>query len=396
MTAILGRPATATRMRNRSGGMAHLPAGPALDMSLETEILINRTFVEPRAHPPGAAHVPTFKFSTQQLARPDQFPAWRHSFAPMIEIAARDNTDGGFAGTQHLWDMGSLAFGRIRTGALTFSNLSRYRRHNPLDHWTLTLLLRGNMSTITPTGAFQADAGTVQIHTLAGSFMGNVTDSEMLILFVPRDTCHEVASALTAAEFAALETGLGHLLADYMANIARRIPTLHLAELPSLVKATQAMMHACISPTADAIEEAQAPIAVALLEKARRLVQARLFDPELGAEMLRRELGISRTRLYNLFESSGGVVRYIQHRRLLDAHSVLADPNDRRLILEIAEQRGFSDGVEFSRAFRREFGYSPSEVRKGSRNAATSPPRTDLDTISASDRLGALLRRLQN
>jgi AraC-like DNA-binding protein len=109
--------------------------------------------------------------------------------------------------------------------------------------------------------------------------------------------------------------------------------------------------------------------------------------------LLRRELGISRTRLYNLFEPFGGVMHYVQHRRLLSAHAALTDPNDRRLIFQIAEERGFTDGAEFSRAFKRAFGYSPSEVRN--RGGGGIPVHSDLEECPSEERLGVLLRRLQ-
>ena len=106
-------------------------------------------------------------------------------------------------------------------------------------------------------------------------------------------------------------------------------------------------------------------------------------------------MGISRSRLYRLFEPYGGVNHYIQHRRLLHAYAALADPNDHRRILDIAEERGFDDAAEFSRAFRREFGYSPSEVRAASKAGRPTQTRTDLAAVPPADRLGALLHRLQ-
>ena len=82
------------------------------------------------------------------------------------------------------------------------------------------------------------------------------------------------------------------------------------------------------------------------------------------------------------------------YRRLLDAHSALANPNEQRRILEIAEQRCF-DSADFSRAFKREFGYSPSEVRKGMRIGSPRYAETDLSSLPPEDRVGTLLWRLQ-
>jgi len=339
-----------------------------------------------------------FEFSTGSLPREAQFSAWRSSFSSILDLVEPDMSAAGFSGRQVVWDLGSMALARIRTDGFGFASLPRHTTRDPIDHWMLTLLLRGSMNTITPEAALSGHAGIVQIHALDRSFIGQVANAEMLMLFIPRDTCPGLAAGLAAAEFSALHTGMGHLLSDYLVDLVKRLATIEATELPALLSATRAMIHACLSPSDSHADDAQAPISVALLERARRIVHARLYEPGIGAETLRRELGVSRTRLYSLFESSGGVMRYIQRRRLLDAHAMLADPDDRRFIVEVAEQCGFSDGAEFGRAFKREFGYSPSEVRKGAKGNAGDPavrPRTDIDALPPGERLGALLRRLQ-
>lgn len=342
-----------------------------------------------------ASHLPCFDFSVAGLARSDQFAAWHDTFAPMLELTEINDTTTGFRGRQKLWDLGSLVFAQISTDELAFASLPGHVRREPLDHWTISLLQSGKIRTDSERKAFASGPGEVQIHTLGRPFVGELSKSEMLMLFVPRDFGHETAVTLGSAELSKLETGMGRLFSDYLIGVANRLPTLTQGDLPGLVAATRAMILACVSPTPENIEGAEEPIAGTLLERARKVVQMRLLDPKLGVESVRRELGVSRTRLYNLFEPFGGVMHYIQHRRLLDAHSILADSDDQRLILKIAEEYGFSDGAEFSRAFKREFGYSPSEVRRGGRAAGQRPQDKRRTDCAAEERLGVLLRRLQ-
>jgi AraC-like DNA-binding protein len=101
----------------------------------------------------------------------------------------------------------------------------------------------------------------------------------------------------------------------------------------------------------------------ALMERIRRFVQRNLMSPDLTTERLCRELGISRTRLYQVLELDGGVHHYIQRRRLLSAHAALSDLTNRQQIIDIAFAVGFSSAAHFSRAFSKEFGYSPREAR---------------------------------
>jgi hypothetical protein len=65
----------------------------------------------------------------------------------------------------------------------------------------------------------------------------------------------------------------------------------------------------------------------------------------------------------HLFEPHGGVARHIQAQRLRLAHAMLGDPDCRLSVAAIAERVEHFDASAFSRAFRQEFGHTPSEAR---------------------------------
>lgn len=81
-------------------------------------------------------------------------------------------------------------------------------------------------------------------------------------------------------------------------------------------------------------------------------------------ESIGRALGVSRSRLYALLKPHGGVRRFVQGRRLLWVHAALAAPGPRKSIMALAERYGFGSHAHLSRAFRQQFGYSPSDVRE--------------------------------
>lgn len=83
--------------------------------------------------------------------------------------------------------------------------------------------------------------------------------------------------------------------------------------------------------------------------------------------MICQVLGISRSQLYRLLESEGGVARYIQRHRLQASYEAITEPEEQRSIAEIALACGFYDSSTFSRAFRKEFGISPSDAREATR-----------------------------
>ena len=99
------------------------------------------------------------------------------------------------------------------------------------------------------------------------------------------------------------------------------------------------------------------------MERVRKAVVRHLYSPSLGTAKLCLEAATSRSQLYRLFENQGGVARYIQRRRLSESFSVLCDTSHDFSIGRVAEMLCFADASGFSRAFRREFGITPKEVR---------------------------------
>ena len=119
----------------------------------------------------------------------------------------------------------------------------------------------------------------------------------------------------------------GHLLADYMILLERNIPNLPASDGPKLARAIQAMVSACLAPSADRLAEASSHIDLTLMERVRQAVRRNLRSPSLGPDKLCREAATSRSQLYRLLESEGGVAHYIQRRRLSESFSMLCDPS---------------------------------------------------------------------
>jgi AraC-like DNA-binding protein len=160
-----------------------------------------------------------------------------------------------------------------------------------------------------------------------------------------------------------LDTPLGHLLGDYMIALERRLPDVTEADFPRITKAVGAMVAAVVEPSAARVVVAQQQIDLGRKERVRQAVRRHLRPPTLGPKNLARLVGMSRSNLYRLFEDTGGVARYIQRERLLAARAILADPSRIQSISAIAEDLCFADASSFSRTFKREFGYAPSEAR---------------------------------
>jgi AraC-like DNA-binding protein len=162
------------------------------------------------------------------------------------------------------------------------------------------------------------------------------------------------------------------------------------AEASRLGAATRSLIAASFAPSAERIERAESAIMLGTLERVRKVIHAHLMSPQLGPAFLAREVGMSRSRLYRLFECYGGVDRYIKAQRLLKAFQLLSDPMQRASIQTIAADLQFADASSFSRAFKSEFDCSPSDVRNAAMCGALASPMSRAQQQKTSSRFSDL------
>ncbi|GAB5378324.1 MAG: hypothetical protein AcusKO_47860 [Acuticoccus sp.] len=95
----------------------------------------------------------------------------------------------------------------------------------------------------------------------------------------------------------------------------------------------------------------------------RRFVEEHIGPDHLDVDVIGRATGASRASVYRVFQPEGGVNRAILRRRLNAALvDVATSTSARNGIADAARLWGIGDASRFSRACRREFGYSPSAV----------------------------------
>lgn len=350
---------------------------------------------------PIAAHRETFmlasdfiaplRFDTRDLPAELQFEAWRAFHSSVIDVSLNQDARAGFQFEQKVWNLGKLAFTAARMPGPLVPRRWQHLRKEPIDHWCLVLPDSGsNKPQI-------ADGVPRQVHfrSLGRPFDGAAADTSVMTLYIPRDFFRTLAGTLDAHAGSLSPGGLGALLADFLIALERRLPSIPAKDMPQLVEAMRVMITACIAPTPDRLAEAGEEIAFTVLERARRIIQRDLFLPGLGPDSLCRQLGISRSKLYRLFEPLNGVGRYIQRRRLLAAYEALSDSLSARSVGELAELLCYSDAAALSRAFRNEMGRSPSDVRAAARMGLLLSPPAPPNALRGMADLGDILRHLQ-
>jgi AraC-like DNA-binding protein len=102
-------------------------------------------------------------------------------------------------------------------------------------------------------------------------------------------------------------------------------------------------------------------------------IESRSGIPDLSAAAVAALLGVTPRYIHLLLEETGrSFTHHLLERRLENAARLLRDPRwYPRRIGDIALEAGFTDLSHFSRAFRRRYGVTPSDVREAAMRDAT-------------------------
>lgn len=109
------------------------------------------------------------------------------------------------------------------------------------------------------------------------------------------------------------------------------------------------------------------------LEQATKIVERNINNKEFNAEVLNREMGCSKSRLYSKLKqitglSSSEFIRSIRLKRAVQ----LFEQED-LFIKEIMYMTGFNTPSYFAKCFKKEYGVRPSEYQKYIHTKSSEP-----------------------
>lgn len=319
--------------------------------------------------------------STLAYAPEQQFEVWRSHKGPVMDVGLPPGVTpaDGFVAEFMTCGLGGLHVAFGHADAHSFSH-ALGGRCAPIGCWRLMLLTVGEIWIESPDRQAHIRPGDLFLLSLDEPFRGRATHHGGLSLTLPRDLFAAAAANFDGAAGDILTGPLAGLLVDYLRSLEARLIGMSPEDLVLVGRATAEMLTACVGPSRYRQEQARSTIASILFDRARSHIQAHFGDPELTPERVAQDLRVSRSNLYRVFEQAGGVSRYIQQCRLFAAHAALTHESGRR-IQDIAYSCGFKLASDFTRAFRREFGFSPREARDAWRNQgepAAEDPRFGL------------------
>jgi AraC-like DNA-binding protein len=336
-------------------------------------------------HPPDedavamGSTIPSTHFSTSDLPTIDQFDAWRDKISVIFDV---DRIGGprstSFEANVDAYQIGNLVITDSMQGEQAYSLSPKRIRTAGIDLFQVGFYRSGSYRGDANGRPIEGKAGDVQVLDLAQPMHSVEPASDMTCVFLPRKVLQNRIGDLDGLHGVDLRSGRGRVLVDYLGLLVAQLPQMAENDGEATANATIDMIAACLRPTATMIREAQSPIRQVTLLRAQRVIEGNLRSPQLTPAFLCRTLGVSRRSLYRLFEPLDGVHQYILRRRLSHIRQALNDQHNHQRLADLAARYGFTCRETFWRAFRRQYGATPGEVRLlNSSHQKNEPPCTD-------------------
>ena len=266
-----------------------------------------------------------------------------------------------------VWHLGLLILGSLHAPALTYYRDASIIQASGMDHLLVQHYTSGGFDGMAGTQPMRMRAGDICVFDLAQTMRTTTTGCHLLTLVVPRPLFEAVTDDAAALHGLVLEASnpLASLLAGYLCSLTTQIPALNGDEAVTAARATAALVTNIIAGAAASRTGQSGMVLTSQLRDLLFYIDAHLARPDLEGEAIAAAFGLSRAKLYRLFEPVGGVANYIRRRRLNAASLYLASPEHKDWrISKIAFACGFASEQLFSRNFKLQFGLSPREARE--------------------------------
>lgn len=313
-----------------------------------------------------ATAVPHSIFSVEDCPPRERFDYWRHSIAAIFDVDAAQDVVCDFHATIDSHLIGPLMLARTRTRRQHWVRSSQTVARDGMDHYMVQLFEHGGQTVRTGEESRTMHAGQLIVCDLQRTLDNDTTDFQNLSVLVPRpllasllewpDSVHGLVIGGAAP--------LGKALCEHMTTLKEAAGALATEDVQDVADATVTLIAACLNGAGRAARGKPVAPMPPVLQRIKRYILDHLHDPTLAPDTIAIRLGVSRSRLYEIFEPEGGVLTYLRVMRLKAAFDALRDPHQAgRPIEDIALAAGYRNSAMFCRAFKCMFDVTPGEVR---------------------------------
>lgn len=309
-------------------------------------------------------------FSTGQFAPRERFPIWRDS----INVLFDTRLDSAFAPEDFNARLdgavlGQVLFGKLSSVSQAFSRSEAKILNDGLDCYLVQVFTWGHCEVKDGPHIRIVRPGDIYIIDASAPLEAINHGFETITALIPRDLIRRnlVQPDMHHRRIIPADMPLAKLLYTFICTLAANRSSMSaadgIASMGPLLGLVEGVLNAPVQGALGAAPEQALDFAV--VNAVKDHIEANLTNHALSPESVASDLGLSRSRLYRLFQPMGGVSAYIRNRRLRRSLQDLLVQGARSLrIGEIAWRYGFGSETHYSRAFRLRYGMSPGEARR--------------------------------
>jgi AraC family transcriptional regulator, positive regulator of tynA and feaB len=305
--------------------------------------------------------------TTAGLPEQERFPFWRETACNLFGAETLPVSGRPFFAELATTRVKEVAFSHLRCREHKCRRTHLSVRQDRRDLLILGVLLRGNSRGMQDGREIELGPGDFSFTDTTRPYLATLDDDfEVLFLCVPREIWVRRVGPTEqiTARAVSSNTYVGGLVFNFFRQLIPGIGTVEPATADRLAEVSLALLNTLAGIFSQDIYGSSGRIA--LLCRAKTLIEENLHDPSLNPEKIARALRISERYLRDLFHEQGTTVcKWMWDRRVENCGQRLSDPLlAGQSISEIASGCGFSNFAHFSVRFKAAFSISPSEFRR--------------------------------
>lgn len=301
-------------------------------------------------------------YDTQSVPSHLRHAAWATRGWPSVAALFESRAIGEFSTEADQIRFDDLTLQFASGTARAFDRTAKKARDDGIDILGVGVHFDGDYVGTARDRPFRAAPGALLFLDMTQPSHVDLPDGRSMQLALPRAVAEEHLDQVGNLHGLVVAPDRAAMLVGHLLNLREALPALLDFQQPRLARTVIDLLAVAID-SSTSITRRNPGMDSDPSAASRREIDARLGLASLTVPSLCAALRISRSALYRMFESDGGVEAYIRAQRLNRVRDALLDPANQDRIGDLAYRWGFSDASHLSRQFRELFGVTPSVFR---------------------------------